>query len=243
MLGLAPFVRLTMAAAPYGNGAFLFHAQQVHGALRDPASASVPSHHRKLRDDDRILMRVLFPTARLHRSSQFRHGAQRSFGRSPVPCLSSRMISAIMSASNAILLVVSAGISHDLYGKLLNPAASDRSQLRLNRISIFLLGLVPIWFALQRFADVQELVVIQTRFVASFFFVPMVFGLNSRFGTSRRSHRLHDRRQCGCWPGPPGDRHRSRFRCRRDRHHRQRDSLYFAVSAATQPTIPRKAVT
>ena len=93
------------------------------------------------------------------------------------------MISAIMGSSNAILLVVSAGISHDIYGTLLKPDAPDRTRLLLNRVSIFVLGLVPIWFALKKFADVQELVLVQTRLIGSFFFVPMIFGLNSKYGT------------------------------------------------------------
>ncbi len=94
------------------------------------------------------------------------------------------MISAIMGSSNAILLVVSAGVSHDLYGTLLlKPEASDRARLLLNRVSGFVLALVPIWFALKKFADVQDLVLIQTRLIGSFFFVPMIFGLNSKYGT------------------------------------------------------------
>jgi Na+/pantothenate symporter len=93
------------------------------------------------------------------------------------------MISAIMGSSNAILLVVAAGVSHDLYGTLLMPEASDRARLLLNRVSVFVLGLAPVWFALKKFADVQELVLIQTRLIGSFFFVPMIFGLNSRYGT------------------------------------------------------------
>jgi Na+/pantothenate symporter len=94
------------------------------------------------------------------------------------------MISAIMGSSNAILLVVSAGISHDIYGTLLKPDAADHTRLLLNRVSVFVLGLVPIWFALKKFADVQELVLIQTRLIGSFFFVPMILGLNSKYGTA-----------------------------------------------------------
>src|SRR6185436_10549065 len=51
------------------------------------------------------------------------------------------------------------------------------------RVSIVLLGLLPFWFALQKFGDVQQIVVEQTKFIASFFFVPVVVGLNWRRGT------------------------------------------------------------
>ena len=46
-----------------------------------------------------------------------------------------------------------------------------------------MLGLLPFWFALQRFGDVQTIVIEQAKFIASFFFVPVVLGLNWRRGT------------------------------------------------------------
>ncbi len=95
------------------------------------------------------------------------------------------LLSAIMSNVNAILLVASSGISHDIYGKAINPRASERVKLAINRASIVVLSFFPVWFALNRYTDVQSIVVLQTRFVASFFFVPMVLGLNTRGGSSR----------------------------------------------------------
>ncbi len=95
------------------------------------------------------------------------------------------LLSAIMSNVNAILLVASSGISHDIYGKWINRAASEKAKLLVSRISIVVLSLFPVWFALNRYTDVQSIVVVQTRFIASFFFVPMVLGLNTRGGTSR----------------------------------------------------------
>jgi len=94
------------------------------------------------------------------------------------------LLSAIMSNVNAILLVASAGVAHDIYGSFINPHASERVRLLVNRASIVALSLAPVWFALNRYTDVQSLVVVQTRFIASFFFVPMVLGLNTRGGNS-----------------------------------------------------------
>lgn len=94
------------------------------------------------------------------------------------------MISAVMSTVNSILIVTAAGLSHDLYGTVINPRASEQHKLLLNRLSILLLGALPIWFALERYTDVQSLVVVQTRFIASVFFIPTVMGLNSRRGRS-----------------------------------------------------------
>jgi SSS family transporter len=92
------------------------------------------------------------------------------------------MLSAIMSTVNSILLVTGGAFAHDLY-KRVRPAATERRLLLVNRVSIVLLGLLPFWFALQKFGDVQQIVVEQTKFIASFFFVPVVVGLNWRRGT------------------------------------------------------------
>jgi Na+/proline symporter len=54
----------------------------------------------------------------------------------------------------------------------------------VNRISIVVLALIPVYFALQKYGDVQTIVVEQAKFIASFFFVPVVIGLNWRRGTA-----------------------------------------------------------
>jgi SSS family transporter len=94
------------------------------------------------------------------------------------------MLSAIMSTVNSVLLVTGASVAHDLYGKLLRPTSSQLHLVMVNRASILLLALVPLYFALQKYSDVQAIVVEQTKFIASFFFVPVVIGLNWRRGTA-----------------------------------------------------------
>ncbi|HKK08946.1 MAG TPA: hypothetical protein VKA44_08685, partial [Gemmatimonadota bacterium] len=94
------------------------------------------------------------------------------------------MLSAIMSTVNSILLVTGAGVAHDLYGRFVRPDASERHLLAVNRIAIVVLALLPVWFALQKLGDVQAIVVEQSKFIASFFFVPVVVGLNWRRGTA-----------------------------------------------------------
>ncbi|MFN8061274.1 MAG: sodium:solute symporter family protein [Vicinamibacterales bacterium] len=93
------------------------------------------------------------------------------------------MLSAIMSTVNSVLLVTGGACAHDLYGRLVNPHATDRQLLRFTRIAIAALGVLPMWFALQKLGDVQAIVVEQTKFIASFFFVPIVVGLNWKRGT------------------------------------------------------------
>jgi Na+/proline symporter len=93
------------------------------------------------------------------------------------------MVSAIMSTVNSILLVTGGAFAHDLYKRLVNPDASDRRLIWINRVSIVVLGIIPFWFASRKLADVQTIVVEQAKFIASFFFVPVVLGLNWRRGT------------------------------------------------------------
>jgi len=93
------------------------------------------------------------------------------------------MMSAIMSSVNSILLVTGGAFAHDLYKRLVNPQASQRRLIWINRMSIVVLGAIPFWFASLKLADVQAIVVEQAKFIASFFFVPVVVGLNWRGGT------------------------------------------------------------
>jgi SSS family transporter len=93
------------------------------------------------------------------------------------------MMSAIMSTVNSILLVTGGAFSHDLYKRLVNPLASQARLVWVSRLSIVVLGLVPFWCASLKLADVQAIVVEQAKFIASFFFVPVVLGLNWRRGT------------------------------------------------------------
>jgi SSS family transporter len=94
------------------------------------------------------------------------------------------MLSAIMSTVNSILLVTGAAVAHDLYGKFVRPDASEADLVRANRIAIVALAVIPVAAALQKYGDVQAIVVEQTKFIASFFFVPVVIGLNWRRGTA-----------------------------------------------------------
>lgn len=93
------------------------------------------------------------------------------------------MMSAIMSTVNSILLVTGGAFAHDLYKHLINPRATEWRLLLVNRAAIIALAIPPFWFALHKLGDVQQIVVEQSKFIASFFFVPIVLGLNWRRGT------------------------------------------------------------
>jgi SSS family transporter len=88
--------------------------------------------------------------------------------------------SAIMSTVNALLLVAAASVVHDIYVPIVNVRAGDRVQLRANRVGVILLALAPVWFAVHQVPLVQFIVLFQAKLVASFFFAPIVIGLNWR---------------------------------------------------------------
>lgn len=131
-----------------------------------------------------MLTRALFP----HLASQDQATAIMAFQVLPPvvgALLLVAMLSAIMSTVNSILLVTGAGVAHDLYGKFIRPDASQQHLVAVNRVAIVVLAVIPVWFALQRFGDVQAIVVEQAKFIASFFFVPVVVGLNWKGGTAK----------------------------------------------------------
>jgi SSS family transporter len=98
------------------------------------------------------------------------------------PVLGSLLIiaacSAIMSTVNAILLVAAASLAHDVWGLFLRPQASDRERLLVNRAGVVGLALLPVAFAMRETALVQFIVLFQAKLIASFFFAPVVIGLN-----------------------------------------------------------------
>ena len=111
------------------------------------------------------------------------------------------LISAIMSTCNSILVVVAGSFSHDVYGRFFRPNASDKSLIAVGRWAVIVVSLLPIPFALAKFDTVQTIVVEQSKFIASFFFVPLVFGLNWKRGTAAGavSAMLGGLFACGLW--------------------------------------------
>jgi Na+/pantothenate symporter len=91
--------------------------------------------------------------------------------------------SAIMSTTNAVLLVASAAVVHDILVPLSNRRTTDRAQLMANRVVVLALAVVPVWFAMHQVPLVQFIVLFQAKLIASFFFAPVVIGLNWRGGT------------------------------------------------------------
>jgi Na+/proline symporter len=83
----------------------------------------------------------------------------------------------------AILLTVASAVSHDIYGKLLRPDASDRSKVLVARIAVLVFSLIPVVIALRKLSLVNFVVIYAAKLMVSFFFVPVVVGLNWKRAT------------------------------------------------------------
>lgn len=83
----------------------------------------------------------------------------------------------------AILLTVSAAISHDLYGAFVNREASDRAKVSVGRIAVVLFSAIPAVLAFHELALVNFIVIYAARLMVSFLFVPVVIGLHWKGAT------------------------------------------------------------
>ena len=84
----------------------------------------------------------------------------------------------------AILLTAASAVSHDLYGKLLAPQASEAARVRAGRIAVVLFSAIPVVLAFQHLSLVNFIVIYAARLMVSFLFVPVVFGLNWKRATA-----------------------------------------------------------
>lgn len=83
----------------------------------------------------------------------------------------------------AILLTAASAVSHDLYGKLLAPGASEQAKVRAGRLAVLLFSAIPVFLAFRQLSLVNFIVIYAAKLMVSFLFVPVVFGLNWRRAT------------------------------------------------------------
>ena len=93
------------------------------------------------------------------------------------------ILSAIMSTVSGIMMVSASAFSHDFYATMIKPNASDREKMKVNRIAVLVLGIIPIFLALRQLDIVQFIVILQASLTASFFFATVILGLNWKRGT------------------------------------------------------------
>jgi SSS family transporter len=94
------------------------------------------------------------------------------------------VLAAIMSSVASIMIVSGAALARDVYGKIINPAASEITKLRVNRFAVVFLGVVPLIIANMQLDIVQFVVVAQAAIFGSFFFVPVIVGMLWKRGTT-----------------------------------------------------------
>lgn len=104
------------------------------------------------------------------------------------------ILSAIMSTVSGIMMVSASAFSHDFYATMIEPNASDSEKMKVNRIAVLVLGIIPIFLALRQLDIVQFIVVLQASLTASFFFATVILGLNWKKRYSSGRHCFDDRR-------------------------------------------------
>jgi SSS family transporter len=87
------------------------------------------------------------------------------------------ILAAIMSTVDSVLLVTGPIVSHDIYYRVMNPRADERTRMRVNRWATAITGALPILLALQQLGFVQFIVNAYASLLASGIAVPVILGL------------------------------------------------------------------
>lgn len=87
------------------------------------------------------------------------------------------ILAAIMSTVDSVLLVTGPVISHDIYYRLINPQADERTRMRVNRWATAITGTIPLLLTLQQLGIVQFIVNAFASLLASGIAVPVLIGL------------------------------------------------------------------
>lgn len=86
-------------------------------------------------------------------------------------------LAAALSTADGLLLAIANALSHDLYGKILDPKASTARRLIVARTLLVIVGIFAAWIAAQRLTGILGGVIWAFSFAASGLFVPLVLGV------------------------------------------------------------------
>jgi len=87
---------------------------------------------------------------------------------------------AMMSTVDSLLIVAGSALSHDIYQTLVDPSASPRRRMWVDRLGILVVGTVPVVLLLSGVGEgelVQFIVLLFTALMAASFFMPVVGGV------------------------------------------------------------------
>jgi len=87
------------------------------------------------------------------------------------------ILAAIQSTVSAILLMLGSGISHDIMKQVMKKKLNEKQQLKITRIVVILMGILPIPFALNPLPLIQQIWINAAAMIGSSFAVAIFLGL------------------------------------------------------------------
>ncbi|RFU65046.1 sodium:solute symporter family protein [Peribacillus glennii] len=87
------------------------------------------------------------------------------------------ILAAIQSTVSAILLMLGSGISHDIMKQVMKRDLSEKQQLKITRIVVLIMGILPIPFALNPVPLIQQIWINAAAMIGSSFAIPILLGL------------------------------------------------------------------
>jgi len=86
-------------------------------------------------------------------------------------------LAAALSTADGLLMVVATAISHDIYFKLINKSASDRTRLTISRVMLVTVAAIAAWVASLRLSIIADIVAWAFSLAAASFFPVLVLGI------------------------------------------------------------------
>ncbi len=86
-------------------------------------------------------------------------------------------LAAALSTADGLLLAIANALSHDVYGKIINPQASTTKRLLVARTMLVVIGILAAYIASARLTGILGGVIWAFSFAASGLFIPLVLGV------------------------------------------------------------------
>jgi Na+/pantothenate symporter len=87
------------------------------------------------------------------------------------------ILAAIQSTVSAVLLMLGSAISHDIVKQVMKKEMSEKQQLKITKIVVLIMGILPIPFALNPLPLIQQIWIHAAALIGSSFAVSMLLGL------------------------------------------------------------------
>ncbi|MEW6242935.1 MAG: sodium:solute symporter family protein [Bacillota bacterium] len=87
------------------------------------------------------------------------------------------VMAAVMSTTDALLLACASAVSHDLYERVINPKASDKTLVNISLVTTWVIGLLAMFFAFNPPKLLTMLYTAAVGLIVSSLFVPTILGI------------------------------------------------------------------